>query len=220
MTAKLRAHPIAALLGYFAFYLAGFALLERWDRPFHIMHCMLDGYIPFVPAAVVPYLLWFVWVPGMLVWFARRQPDGFWRLFAALALGNTAALCIFAVYPTAQLRRRALAGVDLFSALLRLVYQSDTATNVCPSLHVSVSVTVLLAVLWGGAAVSRRLRRLNAGMCAAVCLSTVLVGQHSCVDVFWGVVLACAAYAAAGLLLRRSYGPWPLPPQKRRLRRC
>ena len=219
MTAKLRAHPIAALLGYLVLYLAGFALLERWDRPFHIMHCRLDRFIPFVPAAVVPYLLWFVWVPGLILWFLRRHTEDFWRLFTALALGNTAALCVFAVYPTAQLRRRALPGSDVFSALRQQVYRSDTPTNVCPSLHVSVSVTVLLAVLWGTAAVSRGLRRFNAGMCAAVCASTVLVGQHSCVDVFWGVVLACAAYGAAGLLLRRSYGPWPVPP-KRRLRRC
>ncbi len=209
MITKLRRHPVLTMLLYLALYCIGFAFLERWDRGYHVVHCRLDNYIPFVPAAVVPYLLWFIWIPVMLLWFLRHHKETFWRLFSTIACGNTLALGIFAVYPTVQLRRRTLYGSDVFTSLIRLIYASDTPTNVCPSLHVFVSVAILLAVVYGAASMPRWLKGLNIAMALSVSVSTVLIRQHSCVDVFWGVVLAVVMYALVGRVMSYSYGPWP-----------
>ena len=209
MITKLRAHPVWAMLAYLALYLLGFGLLERWNRPFHPVYCRLDGLIPFVPAAVVPYLLWFGWIPLTLLWFLRRAPDAFWRLFGAIACGCTAALGIFAVYPTVQLLRPPLPSNGPFTALVQLIYQVDTPTNVCPSLHTFVSVILLLAVLTAGVPMHRSLKLAHALLCVSVCCSTVLLRQHSCVDVFWGVVLAAVIWPLTGRWLQDVYGPRP-----------
>jgi len=208
---KLRRRPLAVMLCYLAVYEGCFVLLEQWQRPYHLVHCRLDQYVPFHPVWVVPYLVWFGWVPLTLLWFLKHHEGLFWRLFATLVLGNTVATAVFAVWPTMQLRRRTLYGSDVFTSLIRFIYTVDTPTNVCPSLHTSVSVAVLLAVLASGMSKSSKLAH---GLIAvSVCLSTVIIRQHSCVDVFWGVVLSLAAWWLVDAAMVRSHSP-----RQRRLR--
>lgn len=209
MYKKLRSRPVAAMILYLMLYQLTFTALERWSRPFHIMHCRLDDWIPFSRFAVAPYVLWFAWVPLMLLWFLRRDRSEFCRLFLTIAGGTAFALCIFAVYPTAQLRRRTLYGSDVFTSLIRFIYQADTPTNVCPSLHVFVSLAVLLAVLGSGLQMARGFKLFNVLAALSISASTVIIRQHSCVDVFWGAVLAAAAYWLADRYMARRYGPWP-----------
>lgn len=218
MLTRLRSRPVRAMVLYFLVYEMAFLALENWDRPYHIVHCALDNWVPFCRYAVVPYLLWFAWVPLTLLWMLRRSPDGFWRLFLSIAGGTAFALCVYAVYPTVQLGRRTLYGRDAFASLIRFIYAVDTPTNVCPSLHVFVSVVVLMAV-WGCAGLARRYKLLHTLLAVAICLSTVLIRQHSCIDVFWGVVLAVVVYGLAGAALSRCFGPWPQR-EKLRIRRA
>jgi membrane-associated phospholipid phosphatase len=76
-----------------------------------------------------------------------------------------------------------------------MIYRSDTATNVCPSLHVFVTVLLLLA-LCDAAWLSPTKRRLKELLAVAICASTVLIDQHSLIDVACGVVLGLWVYAA------------------------
>ncbi|MBQ7858888.1 MAG: hypothetical protein IJ347_01965 [Faecalibacterium sp.] len=212
MMQKLRRRPVEVMLCYLAVYQLCFVLLERWQRPYHLVHCRLDAYIPFHQVWVVPYVLWFVWVPLTLLWFLKHSEGLFWRLFAAIALGNTVATGVFAVWPTIQLRRRTLYGSDVFTSLIRFIYTVDTPTNVCPSLHTSVSVAILLAVLASGMGKSGKLA--HTVITVAICLSTVIIRQHSCVDVLWGAVLSLAMWYLVDAVMLRSHSP----KRKKRLR--
>lgn len=216
MITKLRSRPLTTVSLYLLLYEILFLVLERWNRSFHVVHCRLDDVIPFIPAAVVPYVLWFAWVPLTLLWLLSRDREQFWQLFLTIACGTAFALAVYAVYPTIQIGRRPLYGSDFFTDLIRFIYSVDTPTNVCPSLHVFVSVVVLLAVC-GCTHTTRLYRALHGGMAVSICLSTVLIRQHSCVDVVCGLLLALAAYALTGRYLSRRFGPWP---ERRRLRRA
>lgn len=219
MMTRLRSRPLLTVSLYFLLYQAVFVFLEQWKRVPHIVHCRLDDWIPFIPAAVVPYVLWFAWVPLTMLWLLRRDRERFWRLFFTIACGTAFALAVYAVYPTIQLRRRTLYGRDVFTSLIRFIYTVDTPTNVCPSLHVFVSVAVLLAVC-GSVHMARRYKLLHGVLAVAICLSTVVIRQHSCVDVVCGLALAFAVYALVGRYLARSFGPWPERQAWVRLRRA
>ena len=67
----------------------------------------------------------------------------------------------------------------------------------------------LLAVLTAGVPMHRSLKLAHALLCVSVCCSTVLLRQHSCVDVFWGVVLAAVIWPLTGRWLQDVYGPRP-----------
>ena len=85
-----------------------------------------------------------------------------------------------------------------------MIYAADTNTNVCPSMHVIGSFAAMFAVFD-----CKRLRKTVVAPILAVLLtilvsaSTVLVKQHSIVDVFWGVIASAVVFVIVYGLLRK-----------------
>lgn len=75
---------------YALFYLSFFALLERTiQTPDLWVHCQLDDLIPFCKYAIVPYILWFPWIPFTLFYLLYKAPrEDFWRLCIPLFTGH------------------------------------------------------------------------------------------------------------------------------------
>ena len=201
-------HPIQFMACYLVFYLAFFKLLEQGIQvPDLVLHCRLDDLIPFCKYAIIPYYLWFAWIPCTLfylLWFNDRRE--FWRLCLPLFSGMTIALACYAVLPTAlDLRPYWVPGSDIFAQTVRFLYRTDTATNVCPSIHVFNSVTLLLAYYRSrifDAPRRRWMRPAAAVLCVSIVCSTVLLKQHSCIDVALGALLALALDSAFTALER------------------
>ena len=187
-------YPPAAMGLYFVLYDAAFCALESWHRPVHLVHTRLDDLIPFCRYAVIPYVMWFGWVPLILILLMWKSRGLFWRTFGGIMAGTSFTLALYAVYPTGLRLRQSVPGVDFCAQLVRFIYRSDTPTNVCPSLHVFVTVVLMLAV-YNADWTSVRFRRVNAGIGVAICCSTVLIDQHSLVDVVLGAILALWVFA-------------------------
>ena len=141
-------HPIYFMGLYALFYLTFFALLERTiQTPDLWVHCRLDDLIPFCKYAIIPYSLWFPWIPFTLffVLYKGTRAD-FWRLCLPLFAGMTMALLFYAIVPNGlALRPHYISGNDIFAQAVRSLYRTDTPMNVCPSIHVFNSVTLMLA---------------------------------------------------------------------------
>lgn len=141
-------HPVWFMALYALFYLSFFALLERTiQTPDLWVHCRLDDLIPFCKYAIVPYILWFPWIPFTLFYLLYKAPrEDFWRLCIPLFTGMTMTLLFYAIVPNGlALRPKYVPGTDIFAQLVRMIYRSDTPMNVCPSIHVFNSVTLMLA---------------------------------------------------------------------------
>lgn len=187
----LARHPIGFMALYTIFYLSVFHSLEA-NVPLRsiLVHCRLDDLIPFT----LFYLLW------------KAPREDFWRLCLPLFSGMTLALACYAVLPTAlDLRPYWVPGSDIFAQTVRFLYRTDTATNVCPSIHVFNSVTLLLAYYRSRifeAPRRRWMRPAAAVLCVSIVCSTVLLKQHSCIDVALGALLALALDSAFTALER------------------
>ena len=204
----LARHPIGFMALYTIFYLSVFHYLEA-NVPLRsiLVHCRLDDLIPFCKYAVIPYFAWFLWIPFTLFYLLWKAPrEDFWRLCLPLFSGMTIALACYAVLPTAlDLRPYWVPGNDIFAQTVRFLYRTDTATNVCPSIHVFNSVTLLLAYYRSrifDAPRSRWMRPAAAVLCVSIVCSTVLLKQHSCIDVALGALLALALDSAFTALER------------------
>ena len=204
-------HPIWFMAFYLVFYLSVFHWLEvNITVPEVWVHCHLDDLIPFCKYAVIPYLAWFIWIPFTLFYLLWKAPRAdFWRLCLPLFAGMTIALAVYVILPNGlDLRPYRVYGSDIFARIVRQLYSTDTATNVCPSIHVFNSVTLMMAYyrsrIFEGPR-RRWMRPASAVLCLSIIASTVLLKQHSCIDVVMGILLAMAVDSAASSLERSEY---------------
>ena len=204
-------HPIWFMAFYLVFYLSVFHWLEaNIAVPEVWVHCRLDDLIPFCKYAVIPYFAWFVWIPFTLFYLLWKAPRAdFWRLCLPLFAGMTIALAVYVVVPNGlDLRPYRVYGSDFFARTVRWLYATDTATNVCPSIHVFNSVTLMMAYYRSrifDESRRRWMRPAAAVLCVSIIASTVLLKQHSCIDVVLGILLALVLDSAASSLERSEY---------------
>lgn len=204
-------HPIWFMAFYLVFYLSVFHWLEaNITVPEVWVHCRLDDLIPFCKYAVIPYFAWFVWIPFTLFYLLWKAPRAdFWRLCLPLFAGMTIALAVYVVVPNGlDLRPYRVYGSDFFARTVRQLYTIDTATNVCPSIHVFNSVTLMMAYYRSrifDEPCRRWMRPAAAVLCVSIIASTVLLKQHSCIDVVLGILLALVLDSAASSLERSEY---------------
>ena len=115
----------------------------------------------------------------------------FKKLQTYFIVTQVVAMAMYIAVPTRQeLGPEVFPRENVLTGLVTALYRADTSTNVCPSLHVALSLGMASAWLrekavrwiWRGAVV------LLAGL---ICLSTVFIKQHSVVD-FFAALPVCA----------------------------
>lgn len=162
----------------------------------------LDRALPFTPAAVWPYLSFFVLVPlaylqcpaHRLAWLTRSMQ------LCALVCGT-----LFLLWPT-TLAYPPLDGPGMSLAALRLLAAGDSSHNCLPSLHGALSLLAILALQRRGYTRHNLLLALWGAVLAA---SIVMARRHLVLDLGSGIVLG----AMAGLLVLRwlPHAPAPTP---------
>ncbi len=154
-----------------------------------------DAYIPFCEWFVIPYYFWFVFLIGMAIYgilFDHRDLRHY-MWFVILSYSITAV--IYIAIPNMQpLRPQELPRDNLLTDIVRGLYDFDTDTNVCPSIHVLGSLAVCFAGLH-----SRSLRGVGWKIffvvsTVLISLSTVFLKQHSIIDVYAALAVGAICY--------------------------
>lgn len=182
---------------YSVFYLTAFQAVEKAGHVhYHIIHTWLDEQIPFCKYFIVPYFIWFGFIAAGVVWFIIkcRNRDEYYKLISMLMIGMTIFIVVSLVYPNKlDLRPAEVEGNDIFAALCRYLYRTDTPTNVLPSIHVYNSMAVCYAV--NGNSDLKKRKVVIAGtdiLTLLIVLSTMFLKQHSVIDVSTGIVMSMA----------------------------
>lgn len=186
-------HPYMVSLLYLAFYLITFQWLEKNVVPKYIIHCKLDEVIPFCETFIIPYILWFPYVGGCFIWLMRRGWDDYKKLCLMVFSGLTICLAIYYVFPTGLNLRLAQNPHEtgVLYNMVRLLRAIDTPTNVCPSIHVMNTVMIFQAICSLDQLKYRKVTiSLHFVMMVLICASTVLLDQHSVIDVVCGVMMS------------------------------
>ena len=188
----LAAHPEYLYLLFVPAYLLCFALVERLVPPeggYWVSWTPLDERIPFLEYFVVPYCAWYPLLLFTGLELMLTDAAGFKRYMNYLMLGFGFSLLFCLAFPNGQdLRPDHFARDNIFTEILRGIYAADTNTNVFPSMHVVGCGAVLGAVLRAKGRL-RRLRRAVPALCILICASTVLVKQHSVLDIVAGIAV-------------------------------
>lgn len=193
MDIKHKIKLVLPILLYGIFYILSFKLLEGIDWEHYITpYVGIDHMIPFVPAFVIPYLAWFLWVPFILVVLLFEDEREFCRSRNMLIIGMTLFLLFSAFIPTRLfIRPYADPNGGPFMFLLSLLYGADTPTNVFPSIHVYNTWATLYSILISKAELFQKkwFRIFAILLTILITLSTMLIKQHSIVDVAGAIVM-------------------------------
>jgi membrane-associated phospholipid phosphatase len=155
----------------------------------------LDHAIPFVPAFVFAYLLYYPWL--FLPFTVLRSRRDLYPVILAFASMQLVATIIFLTFPS-YAPGVAITSGGLAGELLRFIRTIDQGWNAFPSLHVGHSVLVAM-VFWQH---RRELFPFVAAGTCAIAASTLLIKQHYALDLFGGAVLAWLCMSAATLRSR------------------
>lgn len=197
MKSLIKKYRHAWVILYALIYFPWFFWLEdHVTENFHVIHVALDDKIPFLEYFIVPYLLWFVFVAGFVLYFFFKDSGEFYKLTGLLICGMTLFLIISTVWPNGlTLRPTTFARDNIFVDLCKQLWTADTATNVFPSIHVYNSLAVAIAVVKSKHLKSHRWIQISSVILAIlIILSTVFLKQHSVVDVIGGFVCIAIFY--------------------------
>ena len=174
-----------------------FSFVERFYHvgSYYVMHCAFDDAIPFCEWFLIPYLFWFVYLIGTLVYTFFFDVPAFKRMMRFIICTYTITMVIYLLFPTCQNLRPEVFPRD--NALTRFIgwfYTFDTNTNVCPSLHVIGSMAAFFA-FWYAPIFSKRGWRIASTVAAFfISISTVFMKQHSILDVAAAIPLCAIGY--------------------------
>ena len=182
---------------YLPIYLLMFVAVEHLvvDN-YWVSWCTLDDMMPFVRQFVLVYVLWYPLMLGTTLYLLLKDRRAFLRYARSVVLGLTACMLTFVLLPSGQeLRPAEVPGSDLTARLLRFIYAADTNTNVFPSMHVVGTLAAVIGIFDSRSA-PRGVQWGVAALGVLINASTVLIKQHSVLDILGGVVLYWLVYLA------------------------
>ncbi|MDO4647222.1 MAG: phosphoesterase [Eubacteriales bacterium] len=183
------------MLSYAIIYILCFRYLEaRPVRVFHVVHTVFDDMIPFCEYFIIPYLLWFPYMIGAVVYFVFKNPSKkeYYQLSLNLIMGMTIFLIVSYVFPNIQhLRPTEFTHSNIFVTAVQHLYMTDTPTNILPSIHVFNSFAIHRAIHNSELFQDRPAVRYGSfTLTVLIILSTMFLKQHSVIDVCMGTTLA------------------------------
>ena len=181
-------------------YILAFRYLEtRPIHGYHIVRTVFDDMIPFCEYFIIPYLLWFPYMLLAVIYFVffNKNKHEYYQLAFNLMTGMTIFLIICTVFPNGlNLRPEVFTRDNFCIELVKRIYQTDTPTNVLPSLHVYNSICCYIAISHCEKLQhSRLIQKGSLVLSILIILSTMFLKQHSVVDVVAACVMAYFMYS-------------------------
>ena len=217
MIVKRKCKILLPLLVYAVIYMICFYLLERVEATsYYVPEIGLDYRIPFVPAFIIPYFMWFLWIPFICIYALFADESSYRKMSRMLII-------VSALFPTKlHLRPSSVPEDSLFAPLVKSLYKTDTPTNVFPSIHVYNTLVLLYGIFLGDCKLfkNKLFRAFTALLSLSICLSTCFLKQHSVLDVIAAIVmlvfvaLAYEAVARKWSNARESVGQNSFPNQE------
>lgn len=160
----------------------------------------MDNDIPFIVSFVVPYIIWYVFVFGYLVYFCFKDTDVYVKTLLTIVIGELICFVIYFFFQT-TVPRPTIEGNGFFVMLVKYIYAHDQPVNCFPSIHVLTTYAIMLASFH-----IKNKHRLNTyfihGMGSLIILSTLFIKQHVVLDMVASMFLVAFIYGTVFELYR------------------
>lgn len=128
-------------------------------------------------------------------YFVFIDQEGFKRTGFYLFTGMMISLLIYMIFPNDQDLRVELNNENVFQILVSFIYSIDSPTNVCPSIHVYNSIMMTVSLMKSENLINYKILLFFVVVLAGlICISTVLIKQHTFIDIIAAIMLAGIIY--------------------------
>ncbi|PFA69693.1 phosphoesterase [Bacillus sp. AFS015802] len=169
-----------------------YTLLNTDTREAVILSTTIDGWIPFVPVFIVPYILWYAFILGYLFYFWYKDVSTFLKTLSIIVIGELICFVIYFYFQT-TVPRPDVAGDGLFVDLVRMIYNHDQPYNAFPSIHVLTTFAIIL----GNFNIKNKHSFHSVFvpiMGSLIIVSTLFVKQHFILDMISSIFLTAFIY--------------------------
>ena len=188
---------VRGILIFGILYLGCFFFIESRDVPIHILHTPFDDRIPFCEYFIIPYVMWYLYVAGTVVYLGLTDKSlkEYYRFIINMALGMIVFVAVSFIYPNGQDLRPVIESDNIFKWAVNFLYTIDTSTNILPSLHVFASVACDIALCRDRRFKNRPFYKWSFHILTIfITLSTMFLKQHSIIDVIAALLCNIAFY--------------------------
>lgn len=181
---------------YIFIYFPWFMWLEQRSIPHTMLHTHVDDIIPFSEWFVIPYFIWFLFVPVVVLFFFFNNKKEYYKLTQILFIGMSICLLICTLWPNGQpLRVTISQPANILEQIVSGLYKTDTNTNVFPSIHAYNSIVCTIAIFKSAVLKNKKWVKFSSLILTIlICLSTLFLKQHSIIDVLGAIVLSFIMY--------------------------
>ncbi|HAQ07332.1 MAG TPA: phosphoesterase [Bacillus bacterium] len=192
MGAKFKKIHYLLLLLVFPILGLVYKILNNHPRDAQILSTKFDASIPFISIFIVPYIFWYVFILGYLIYFWYKDSTVYLKTLTVIVIGELACFVVYFFFQT-TVPRPVLSGDGIFIDLVRMIYSHDQPYNAFPSIHVLTTFAIILGNL--------NIRKNHPFhslfvpvMGSLIIISTLFVKQHYILDMFGSMFLTSFIY--------------------------
>ena len=164
-----------------------YMLINNADRGAHNLVTDLDQSIPFLKIFILPYLSWYFFILGTLIFFCFKDKKIYYRTLLSINLGLLISYGIYFFFQT-NVPRPVITGDDFLTMLIAFVYNNDQPYNAFPSIHVLLSFLMIKAINKYPAKNYLSLSIVYI-FAVSIILATQFIKQHVILDLLSAIVL-------------------------------
>ena len=164
---------------------------------YQVIHMNIDDSIPFCELFVIPYFMWFAYVSAAVLYQFFTDKTEYYKTCMFLFTGMTVFLIVSTLWPNGHhLRLSAMPRDNIFTRMVASLWQTDTPTNLWPSIHVYNSLGAHFAITHNPKLADKKgIKIASLALACSIILSTVFIKQHSVFDVLTAFCMAAVMYA-------------------------
>jgi membrane-associated phospholipid phosphatase len=195
MMAKFNKTPYLAFLLVFPLLGYVYKILNTHTPKATILLTSLDSNIPFIPVFILPYIFWYGFILGYLIYFCFKDTKVYVKTLTVIVLGELVSFIIFYFFPT-TIPRPLFNDKGIIFDLVRLIYRHDQPYNCFPSIHVLTTFSIILGSLHvKNKPIFHSIFIPIVG--SLIIISTLFVKQHGILDVFGSIFLSLFMFGIA-----------------------
>lgn len=175
-----------------------YGFLDNGNGAVYSLVTDLDRAVPFLKIFVIPYMLWYPFLYGSLIFMCIKDKTAYYSAVFSIVFGMLISYLVYHVFQT-TVPRPEISGSGFLSGALAFIYGNDQPFNCFPSIHVLTSFIIIKSIK-DSKSINRTVKIFEAVIGVMIILSTQFIKQHVILDLAAAIFLGDFLYRIINLI--------------------